>query len=112
MKHDAEDPFAWPPADAGGASRPLHGEVSPEQSSGESDTTPPTEPSTSVVPPSRLPPTALSAPALPPPVRWEERRVVIGSSFDLLAVVNRVLDTLDVVGDTIAEAAGIRARNG
>lgn len=45
-------------------------------------------------------------------MRWEERRVYIGGSFDLIAVVNRVLDTLDTVGDTIAEAAGIRARNG
>ena len=116
MKHDPEDPFGWPPTDAGGAPHPLPGDI-PESSTPEPDA-PPTGPSASLVPPPKQPPTALAAPALPPPpprlpsLRWQERRVYIAGSFDLLAVVNRVLDTLDTVGDTIAEAAGIRARNG
>ena len=115
MKHDPEDPFGWPPTDAGGTSQPIPGE-SPVSSTPEPDA-PSTEPSASLVPPPKLPPTALAAPALPPPpprlppMRWEERRIYIAGSFDLLAVINRVLDTLDTVGDTIADVAGIRARN-
>lgn len=76
-----------------------------------------TEPSGALVPPPRVPGTALAAATEPPspprlpPAQWERRRVTIAGSFDLIAVVNRVLDTLDVVGDNIAEAAGIRPRN-
>ena len=114
MKNESEDQFSWPPTEPGQESRPFPVE-GPGASTPEPDV-PPTEPAAALVPPPKLPPTALAAPALPPPpprlppMRWEERRVYIAGSFDLLAVVNRVLDTLDTVGDTIAEVAGIRAR--
>ena len=120
MKHDPEDPFGWPPSEAAGAAHSVPDER--PGSAAEPDPPPPTEPAGALVPPPKVPGTALSAPAVPPPpphrpqsgrVRsWEEHRVVIGGSFDLLATINRVLDTLDVVGDTIAHAAGVRPRDG
>ncbi len=116
MTHDPEDPFGWPPAESGAASRPTPADAA-GPTSPEPEESPPTEPSAALVPPPKLPPAAVAAAALPPPpprlppTRWEQRRITVGS-FDLIAVVNRVLDTLDVVGDNIAEAAGIRPRNG
>lgn len=119
MKHDPEGPFGPTPGDTDGSTWPKPDEIQGMPSSS-TDPEPslPTEPSGALVPPPKPPVTALAAPAVPPlPPRppahhWRERRVIIGGSFDLLAAVNRVLDTLDEVGDRIAEAAGIRARGG
>lgn len=119
MKHDPEDPFGPPPGDTGSGGWPRPDEIQGNPpSSTEPDPAPPTEPSGALMPPPKPPVTALAAlPVPPPPPRppahhWRERRVIIGGSFDLLVAVNRVLDTLDEVGDRIAEAAGIRARGG
>ena len=117
MKHDPEDPFGWPTPDVPESTRPAPG-APPVTGSAEPEGIPPTDPAGALVPPPKVPGTALAAAAEPPPperVRVEsreERRLVIGGKFDLIATVNRVLDTLDVVGDTIAHVTGIRARNG
>lgn len=119
MIHDPEDPFGPPSGSAqAGSGTPPDAKPEAPSSFPADPGIPPTEPSAALVPPPKPPRTALAAPAVPPPPprppahHWRERRVVIGGSFDLVAAVNRVLDTLDDVGDRIAEAAGFRARGG
>ena len=115
MNHDPNDPLGWTPSEN------IADQGSSQASSSEEALPPPTEPAGALVPPPKTPVTALSTaaePPSPPPklpaARWgstirESRRaIVVGGSFDLIAAVNRVLDTLDVVGDRIAEVAGIR----
>ena len=65
-----------------------------------------TQPSGSLVPPDRHPPTAVGTAMSPlspqsPRVRW-------GEGMSLGSLVTKVLDTLDVVGDSIARIAGLR----
>jgi hypothetical protein len=71
--------------------------------------TPDTEPAGSLVPPSKHPPTAVGAASSPPPPPQAPLSRVRRLDWTSLGdIVERVLDTLDVVGDTIARAAGIR----
>jgi hypothetical protein len=69
------------------------------------------EPGGQLVPPPRNPPTALalSTPPPPPPLReeiWRSDRSDLVRRFR--AAVNVVLDGVDDVADTIAEAIGMR----
>jgi len=74
------------------------------------DMTPETEPECGLVPPIRRPPTAVAAAASPPPPRPPMLPRMPRSSVPFIgAMVERVLDTLDLLGDTIASAAGIRS---
>ena len=67
---------------------------------------PETEMSGALVPPPTHPPSALAIAAPLPPRRWEDDVLDAG---DLLArAIDRTLDTLDNVGDSIAAAVGLR----
>ena len=64
------------------------------------------ESSGALVPPPSHPPTALATAAPLPPRRWEDDALDVR---DFLArTVERTLDTLDNVGDSIAAAVGLR----
>jgi hypothetical protein len=64
------------------------------------------EPSGALVPPPVHPPTALATVAPLPPRPRDD--VATDARALLERVVTRTLDTLDTVGDTIAEAVGLR----
>ena len=67
---------------------------------------PQTESSGALVPPPSHPPTALAAAASIPPRRWEDD---VFDARDLLGrTIERTLDALDQVGDSIASAVGLR----
>ena len=67
---------------------------------------PETEPSGALVPAPTPPPSALAIAAPMAPRRWEDDALDAG---DLLArAVDRTLDALDRVGDSIASAVGLR----
>ena len=67
---------------------------------------PETEPSGALVPPPPHPPTALATAAPLPPRRWEDD--AIDARNVLVRAVERTLDALDQVGDSIAAAVGLR----
>jgi len=67
---------------------------------------PETEPSGALVPPPTDPPTALATAAPLPPRRWEDD--AIEARNVLVRAVERTLDALDRVGDSIADAVGLR----
>ena len=67
---------------------------------------PETEPGAALVPPPVHPPTALAAAAPLRPRRWDDE--VIEARGVLERAVDRALDALDSVGDSIAEAVGLR----
>jgi len=69
------------------------------------DFVPEPQPSGALVPPPRNPPTAIAT-AAPLPPRNEPRIVRRGSGFR--GLVETALDTIDTLGDTIAEAVGLR----
>jgi len=71
------------------------------------DMTPDTEPAGSLVPPAHRPPTAVGAPDVPPqpPLLPRMRRA---APPVLVEALERILDTLDDIGDSIARVAGIR----
>ena len=70
------------------------------------DFTPETEPSGSLVPPPRVPPTALAlASPSPAPMRREENEIEFGN---FARVLNATLDMVDRVADTVAEALQLR----
>ncbi len=64
------------------------------------------EPSGALVPPPVHPPTAIATAAPLPPRRWDDD--VIEARGVLERAVNRALDALDSVGDSIAGAVGLR----
>lgn len=64
------------------------------------------EPSGALVPLPVDPPTALATAAPLPPQRWEDD--VIQARGVLERAVERALDALDRVGDSIAETVGLR----
>ena len=64
------------------------------------------EPTGALVPPPVHPPTALATAAPLPPRRWDDD--VIEARGVLERAVNRALDALDSVGDSIAGAVGLR----
>ena len=67
---------------------------------------PQTESSGALVPPPSHPPTALAAAGSIPPRRWEAD---VADARDLLErSIERTLDALDRVGDSIAAAVGLR----
>ena len=64
------------------------------------------EPSGALVPPPTYPPSAL-APAAPlPPRRWAD--AAIDARGLVVRAIDRTLDALDQVGDSIAAAVGLR----
>ena len=67
---------------------------------------PETEPSGALVPPPTHPPTALATAAPLPPRRRDDD--VIEARNLLVRAVQRTLDALDQVGDSIAAAVGLR----
>ena len=67
---------------------------------------PETEPSGALVPPPTDPPIALATAAPLPPRRWEDD--AIEARNVLVRAVERTLDALDRVGDSIADAVGLR----
>ena len=74
------------------------------------DFTPPTEPFGALVPPPKLPPTALAL-ASPAPLRPRQpsrKPRFRGGGFEQL--VARTLDIVDDVADTVAEGLGLRRR--
>ena len=75
------------------------------------DFTPETQPSGSLVPPDKKPPTAVGAATSPPPPPLPALRSARAARRMSIGVfVERVLDTLDLLGDTIASAAGLRSQ--
>ena len=64
------------------------------------------EPTGALVPPPVHPPTALATAAPLPPRRWDDD--VSEARGVLERAVNRALDALDSVGDSIAGAVGLR----
>jgi len=64
------------------------------------------EPSGALVPTPLQPSTALAAPS-PSLPRWDDEDVVAARDF-VARVVRRTFDALDTVGDSIAEAVGLR----
>jgi hypothetical protein len=67
---------------------------------------PESESSGTLVPPPSHPPSALAIAAPVPPRRWEDDALDVR---DFLArTIERTLDTLDNVGDSIAAAVGLR----
>ena len=67
---------------------------------------PESEPSGALVPPPTHPPIALATAAPLPPRRWEDD--AIEARNVLVRAVERTLDALDHVGDSIAGAVGLR----
>jgi hypothetical protein len=67
---------------------------------------PETEPSGALVPPPSHSPTALATAAPLLPRRWEDDRLEARGFF--LRAMERTLDALDQVGDSIAAAVGLR----
>lgn len=72
--------------------------------------TPPTEPRGDQPPPPNDPPTAVGASEDPPPRRFVEawRRPGWGPEGTLARLATQILDTLDNVGDRIAQGLGLR----
>ena len=64
------------------------------------------EPRSALVPPPVHPPTALAAAAPLQPRRWNDDVIEARGVFS--RAVDRALDALDTVGDSIAEAVGLR----
>ena len=64
------------------------------------------EPAGALVPPPVHPPTALATAAPLPPRPWHEDAIDARGVIE--RAVNRALDALDTVGDSIAEAVGLR----
>jgi len=79
----------------------------------ESSPDPETEPQSDLTPPPRKPPTAVAASPSPAPgerplaVRAWRRR----TPSTLATAVSTLFDVLDLIGDTIAEKAGLRAQD-
>ena len=78
-----------------------------------SDELPRPEPRGTLVPPDRHPPTALGVdtpePPRPPRQHWQRRmESTINMGPDLKAAMNKVLDVVDWVAETIAVDLGIR----
>jgi hypothetical protein len=67
---------------------------------------PETEPSGALVPPPTHPPTALATAAPLPPRPWEDE--VLDARGFFARTIERTLDALDHVGDSIAAAVGLR----
>jgi hypothetical protein len=65
------------------------------------------EPSGALVPPPHLPSTALAAATPLPPRRWDDDDVIVARDF-FARVVRSTFDALDNVGDSIANAIGLR----
>lgn len=76
------------------------------------DLSPDTHPAGILVPPVRHPPTAVGTAASPPPPPGQALARVRGARLSFGELVEKMLDTLDVVGDTIANATGLRPRSG
>lgn len=76
----------------------------------EDDLIPPTQPSGALVPPPKLPPTALAlaSPAPLLPRRPAPKPLFTGSGFEQF--VSRTLDAVDEFADTVAEGLGLRPR--
>jgi hypothetical protein len=70
------------------------------------DILPEPQPSGALVPPPRTPPVALAT-AEPVPPRQPSRRVVRSEGF-FRDLVRSTLDSLDSLGDSIADAIGLR----
>ena len=64
------------------------------------------QPCGALVPPPVHPPTALATAAPLPPRPWHDDAIEARGVLE--RTVNRALDALDTVGDTIAEAVGLR----
>jgi hypothetical protein len=75
----------------------------------EDDYTPETQPSGALVPPPRVPPTAVATSAPLPPRPHSRHPSSYGTSRSLLrGLLRSALDQLDRVGDRIADAVGLR----
>ena len=73
------------------------------------DRSPETQPAGALVPPPRVPPTAVATSA-PLPPRPQRRRETAPASIgqSLARALRSALDELDLLGDRIAAAAGLR----
>jgi hypothetical protein len=71
--------------------------------------TPPTQPSGALVPPNKVPGTAIATATPPPPPNRSARRTVArGNVFQ--RVIDRTLDAVDVFADNVAAGLGLRHR--
>jgi hypothetical protein len=71
------------------------------------DFTPPTEPSGDLVPPPRVPPTAVAT-LSPEPLPYRPSRQPYLRSNALWRLVDRTLDAVDGLADSVAEGLGFR----
>jgi hypothetical protein len=72
------------------------------------DRIPETQPSGALVPPPRVPPTAVATAAPLPPRRPIPPRPPASLGASLRGFLSAALDRLDALGDRIADAAGLR----
>jgi len=72
------------------------------------DITPPTEPSGALVPPDKVPPTAVGA-ATPAPVPQRPgRQPYMIAQTPLARAITRTLDAVDELADAVAQGLGLR----
>ncbi len=74
------------------------------------DFIPQTEPSGALVPPPRVPPTAVALATPDPPPLRPSRVPYLRRTGSVAQFVQRTLDAVDELADTVAEGLGLRAR--
>jgi hypothetical protein len=68
---------------------------------------PPTQPYGSLVPPTKVPGTALALATPPPPPRRSTRRTMAHTGF-FTQLISRTLDVVDDLADNVAAGLGLR----
>lgn len=72
------------------------------------DFTPPTEPSGALVPPGKVPPTAVGASTPPPVPERSGRKPYMRSMTPMSRAIARTLDAVDELADAVAQGLGLR----
>ena len=72
--------------------------------------TPPTEPSGALVPPPRVPPTAVSTATPEPPPLRPERQPYMRQRGRAAQFLRQTLDAVDELADNLADGLGLRPR--
>lgn len=70
--------------------------------------TPPTEPAGSMIPPTKVPGTAIATATPPPPPNREPRHRQLDRFGALGRAIERTLDAVDAIADNVAVGLGLR----